>query len=68
MDVERLCETGRLYAAGLARFRYQSRPTQQGLKQLDHARRQLRRSLTNLKKSLQSQLELVFPALPHLAA
>jgi transposase len=63
VDVARLCETGRLYASELARFRYRPQPAQQGLKQLDHARRQLRRTLTNLKKSLKSHLELVFPAL-----
>ncbi len=63
VDVQRLCEVGRLYAAELARFRYQPRPAQQGLKQLDHARARLRKTLTNLKKALKSQLELVFPAL-----
>lgn len=63
VDVARLCETGRLYTAELMRFRYEPRPAQQGLRQLDHARGQLRRTLTNLKKSLQSHLELVFPAL-----
>ena len=63
VDVARLCETGRLYAAQLTRFRYKPEPTRQGLKQLDHARRKLRTTLTNLKKGLQSQLELVFPAL-----
>jgi transposase len=63
VDVARLCEIGRIYLSQLARFRYQPRPAQQGLKQLDHARRHLRQSLTNLKKSLKSQLELVFPAL-----
>lgn len=63
VDVAKLCEIGRLYRAALARFRYHPCAPQQGLKQLDHARRHLRRALTNLKKSLQSQLELVFPAL-----
>ena len=63
VDVDRLCETGRLYADQLARFRYTPRPAQQGLKQLDHARRTLRTTLTNLKKSCRSHLELVFPAL-----
>jgi transposase len=63
VDVHRLCETGRLYADQLARFRYQSQPAQQMLKQLDHARAKLRQTLTNLKKSVQSHLELVFPAL-----
>jgi transposase len=63
VDVERLCETGRLYYAQLTRFRYHAQPAQQGLKQLDHARTKLRQTLTNLKKSLTSQLELVFPAL-----
>lgn len=63
VDVHRVCEIGRLYAAELARFRYQSEPARQGLKQLDHARRKLRATLTNLKKSVQSHLELVFPAL-----
>lgn len=63
VDVDRLCETGRLFADQLVRFRYQSRPAQQGLRQLDHARGKLRGALTNLKKSLKSHLELVFPAL-----
>lgn len=63
VDVAKLGEIGRLYPETLARFRYRPRPAQQGLKQLDHARRQLRRTLTNLKKSLKSHLELVFPAL-----
>lgn len=63
VDVDRVCEIGRLYAAELARFRYQPEPARQGLKQLDHARRKLRATLTNLKKSVQSHLELVFPAL-----
>lgn len=63
VDVARLCEISRLYCAELARFRYRSQPAQQGLKQLDHARGTLRRTLTNLKKSVKSHLELVFPAL-----
>ena len=63
VDVARLCENARLYAAAFARFRYQRQPEQQALKQLDHVRAQLRRTLTNLKKCLQSHLELVFPAL-----
>jgi transposase len=63
VDVARLCETSRLYYGELARFRYRSQPAQQGLKQLDHARGTLRRTLTNLKKSVKSHLELVFPAL-----
>jgi len=63
VDVAKLCETARHYYAELARFRHHSRPAQQGLRQLDHARAQLRRSLTNLKKSVRSHLELVFPAL-----
>lgn len=63
VDVARLGEVGRLYAADLGRFRYQPNPARQGLKQLDHARAKLRQTLTNLKKSLQSHLELVFPAL-----
>lgn len=62
-DVHRLCETGRLYADQLARFRYRPAPASQGLKQLSHARAKLRTTLTNLKKSLKSQVELVFPAL-----
>jgi transposase len=63
VDVARLCETSRLYYGELARFRYRSEPARQGLKQLDHARGTLRRTLTNLKKSVKSHLELVFPAL-----
>lgn len=63
VDVAKLCEIGRLYTAELARFRYQPAPERQGLRQLDHARATLRATLTNLKKALKSQLELVFPAL-----
>jgi transposase len=63
VDVHRLCESGRLYADQLARFRYRPEPARQGLKQLTSARATLRATLTNLKKSLQSHLELVFPAL-----
>jgi transposase len=63
VDVRRLCETGRLYADQLARFRYQPEPAHQGLKQLTHVRARLRATLTNLKKSLRAQVELVFPAL-----
>ena len=63
VDVHRLCEVGRLYADQLGRFRYRPEPDRQGLKQLDHARATLRTTLTNLRKSRRSQLELVFPAL-----
>lgn len=63
VDVAKLTEIGRLYYAQLARFRYRSQPAQQGLRQLDHVRAQLRETLTNLKKGLKSHLELVFPAL-----
>ena len=63
VDVGKLCEGARLHAGQFARFRYQRQPTQQGLKQLDHARAHLRGVLTNIKKSLKSHLELVFPAL-----
>lgn len=63
VDVHRLCESGRLYADQLARFRYHPEPARQGLKQLTSARATLRASLTNLKKSLHGHLELVFPAL-----
>jgi transposase len=63
VDVAKLCEIVRLHAGQFARFRYEPRPAQQGLKQLDHARAHLRHALTNLKKSVKSHLELVFPAL-----
>lgn len=63
VDVAKLCEIGRLHGDQLGRFRYQPQPAQQGLKQLDHARATLRQTLTNLKKSFRSHLELVFPAL-----
>jgi transposase len=63
VDVERLCEVGRLYLGSLARFRYQPAVDRQGLKQLTAARATLRAQLTNLRKALGSQLELVFPAL-----
>jgi len=63
VDVDRLCEIGRLYLDSLARFRYRPDPARQGLKQLSSARVTLRAQLTNLKKALGSQLELVFPAL-----
>jgi transposase len=63
VDAASLCEAGRLHAAELGRFRYREQPARQGLKQLDHARRTLRKQLTNLKKAFKSHLELVFPAL-----
>ncbi len=63
VDVDRLCEIGRLYLDALDRFRYRPDPVRQGLKQLSSARATLRAQLTNLKKALGSQLELVFPAL-----
>lgn len=63
VDVARLTETARLHAGQLTRFCYQNNPAQQARRQLDHVRGRLRSTLTNLKKSLQSQLELVFPAL-----
>lgn len=63
VDVDRLCEIGRLYLASLARFHYRPDAARQGLKQLSSARATLRYQLTNLKKALGSQLELVFPAL-----
>ncbi len=63
VDVGRLTQTARWYAGDLTRFHYRSDPAQQARRQLDHVRGQLRATLTNLKKSLQSHLELVFPAL-----
>lgn len=63
VDVGRLAEAGRLHADQLSRFRYRSKPTDQARRQLDHTRSTLRRTLTNVKKALQSHLELVFPAL-----
>jgi len=63
VDVAKLCEVGRLHQEALARFRYRPDPARQGLRELDHARAKLRQALTNLKKSLRSHLELVFPAL-----
>jgi transposase len=63
VDVAKLCEIVRIHAGQFARFRYQRQPVQQGLKQLDHARAHLREALTNLKKSVKSHLQLVFPAL-----
>lgn len=63
IDTKRLAEAARLHAEALGRFRYRSKPTDQARCQLDHARATLRRTLTNVKKALQSHLELVFPAL-----
>jgi transposase len=63
VDVHRLCESGRLYADQLVRFRYRPDPARQGLRQLTSARARLRTTLTNLKKSLKSHLEVAFPAL-----
>ncbi|HEX8919754.1 MAG TPA: IS110 family transposase, partial [Chloroflexota bacterium] len=63
VDVRRLAEVARLHADELNRFRYRRTPTEQARRQLDHTRGTLRRTLTNVKKALQSHLELVFPAL-----
>ena len=63
VDVRRLAEAARLHAHELGRFRYHSKPAAQARRQLDHVRATLRHTLTNVKKALQSQVELVFPAL-----
>lgn len=63
VDVARLVEVACRYTADLGRFRYRSDAGKQARRQLDHARYKLREELTNLKKSAQSHLELVFPAL-----
>lgn len=63
VDVRRLAEAARLHGEQLGRFRYVSKPVEQARRQLDHTRATLRRTLTNVKKALQSHLELVFPAL-----
>jgi transposase len=63
VDVARLAEIARLHAGDLGRFRYRADPVRQARRQLDHVRATLRRNLTNVKKALQSHLELVFPAL-----
>lgn len=63
VDVRRMTEVARLHAGELERFRYRVTPAEHARRQLDHARGTLRRTLTNVKKALQSHVELVFPAL-----
>ena len=63
IDVAKLCEIGRLYLAKLERFRFHPVPERIALTQLDHVRVVLRCELTNLRKSVKSHLQAVFPAL-----
>lgn len=63
MDAHTLAEIGRQHRAKLQRFRYQPEPSRFGLQRLASIRQQLRRSLTNLKKSYASLLDVVFPEL-----
>lgn len=63
VDTAKLAEVARIYSHKLCRFTHRNDPAGLGRRQVDHARAKLREALTNLKKSVQSHLELVFPAL-----
>jgi len=63
VDVAKLAEVGRLHDDALQRFTYRSDPARIARRQMDSSRARLRELLTNLKKSVQSHVELVFPAL-----
>ena len=66
VDAHGLAEIGRLHGAALERFRYRREAGRFGLQRLHTVRAQLRRSLTNLKKSYASLLDVVFPELSRL--
>ena len=64
IDARGLCEIGRLHGEKLvAKYRFQCEPERFALQRLQTVRKVLRSSLTNLKKSYQSLLELSFPEL-----
>jgi transposase len=64
IDARGLCEIGRLHGEKLvAKYRFRGEPERFALQRLQTVRKALRNSLTNLKKSYQSLLELSFPEL-----
>jgi len=68
VDAHSLAEIGRLHGVELERFRYRRDAGRFGLQRLHTVRTQLRRSLTNLKKSYISLLDVVFPELNRLVS
>jgi len=68
VDAHGLAEIGRLHGLALERFRYRCDAGRFGLQRLHTVRVQLRRSLTNLKKSYASLLDSVFPELGRLVS
>jgi hypothetical protein len=67
IDARGLCAIGRLHGEKLlAKYRFGCEPERFALQRLQTVRKALRSSLTNLKKSYQSLLELSFPELGEL--
>jgi transposase len=67
IDARGLCELGARHGEKLlAHYRFTLRPQQFALQRLQSVRKALRRSLTNLKKTYQSLLDLSFPELAQL--
>jgi transposase len=67
IDARSLCKVAADNAEHLlALYRFQLRPAQLRLQRLHTVRKALRRSLTNLKKTYQSLLDVSFPELEHL--
>jgi transposase len=67
IDARGLCAIGRLHGAELLKlYRYQSELPRLCLQRLQTVRKQLRSSLTNLKKTYSSLLDLSFPELGQL--
>lgn len=64
IDARRLCSIGALHGEKLlAHYRFGLKPEQFALQRLQTVRKALRTSLTNLKKTYQSLLDLSFPEL-----
>jgi transposase len=67
IDARSLCSIGLLHGEKLLElYRFALKPNQLRLQRLQTVRKALRRSLTNLKKTYKSLLELSFPELEHL--
>jgi len=67
IDARGLCSIGLLHGEKLLElYRFGLRPEQLRLQRLQTVRKALRRSLTNLKKTYKSLLDLSFPELEHL--
>lgn len=66
IDARGLCALGQLHGEKLQKYRFQLEPERLALQRLQTVRKALRTSLTNLKKTYVSLLDLSFPELGQL--